>query len=1014
MLLCVVGILRAQNSSAPAAAAQNAGALFNAGRYAEAAAGYEKFLKDYPTNEFAFQAQIELANAWYLTGKFDDAIGVLRKFLAAPASQSQPELLEAAAALLPEASSQKAATLKEAAARKATFDEATKEFGIFLEKYPRSQHADAALHGRALANFQLGKFVEAAADLRRSLREFAARETAPGSQFLLALTLAAQASKVADANDPNTGKLYGESETLFVDLIARKADVALANDAQFQLGDVLVARVATQPENAQAATLGRALEAFRAVEGKEPMIAAQTARVEAVKTALRAAAANRAEFGRLSAVLRRETTKLSQLQAREDDPALSARLRCAVVFYQLKKYDETRVLLGALAPLVTQPAHETIVGLYTALALAAQGASEPAAAAYERFQAKHAGDPLAEPLPLALGGMFLRSAQPDAAAQAGKYFDDFARLYPGSRLREVALVEAAELSARAGKFDAALKTLDDVLKTKPRTEIAAAAELIRARVLKDKGDLAGALAAFKKARDTFAGRPEAVEAAFWVGVVALQNRDAAGAAAELKAFLGRFANHPLAPAAQFALGRAQEAAGDKSGALATLRELSEKWPGSPEAVQSYFLRANLLYAEKKTAEAVRMLTEFTEKYPRDEKALDACDAIAAVLSANGTSGIEAAGAYYQKFLDVNGSSSPKAPVALLKIATLWKKLALAQGSYLVLGAAEREVWTNAVNRSVAASEAVIEKYPDSAAVTGALGNFVDCQRLLLGAKLKTETQVADSFAALAKREGTRGRVWFAAARLTAERDPAKGLSEMKAAYDPGARYSPADLDGFTQALLRTGDFAMAAAVFGKLSKDYPASGAAVASDEEAQEAQALALYGEGRLAEARGDFDAAARAYEKLKASHSRSNKLVEANVGIARRLLAAGKPDDALKLLGEAMRHAATPPEVRARALLLTAEVFKAKNDLPAAIDSFLKVAAFYPAAQPEAPSGLWEGAQLLEKQAANLSESTMPKRSDQLARARKAYADLGAKYAGAAFAAKARERLAILAEGR
>lgn len=977
---------------------------------------YERFLKDYPTSEFAFQAQLDLANALYLARKFDDAIGVLRKFLAAPASASQPELLEAAAALLPEASAQKAAMLKDTAAKKTAFEEAVREFGIFLEKYTRSPGADAALHGRAVANFQLGKFAEAALDLRRNLREFAARESAPGSQFLLALTLAAQASKIAQANDPNVGKLYGEAETLFADLVARKPDVALANDAQFQLGDVLIACAGTQPENVRAATLGRALEAFRAVEGKAPIVAAQTVRVEAVKTSLRGAAANRAEFGRLSGVLRREMTKLGQLQAREDDPALSARLRCAVVFYQLKKYDETRVLLGALAPLVTKPADEKIVGLYTALALAAQGALEPAAEAYERFQAKFAGDPSAEPLPLALGSMFLRASPqgPDAAARAGKYFDDFARLYPGSRLRDVALVEAAEVSARAGKFDAALKTLDDVLKTKPRTEVAAAAELTRARVLREKGDLANALADFKKVRDTFAGRPEAAEAAFWVGVVALQNRDAGGAVAELKAFLDRFANHPLSPAAQLALGRAQEAAGDKPSALATLRALPEKWPASLEAGQSYFLRANLLYAEKRAAEAAGALREFTEKYPHDEKALEACDVMAALESANGAAGVKAAVTGYQKFLDSNGSSSPKAPVALLKIAALWKKLAVAQGSYLVLGATEREVWTNAVNRSVAASEAVMEKYPDSAAFAGALGNFVDCQRSLLVAKLKTEAQVAESFAALAKREATRGRVRFAAARLAAERDPAKGLAEMRAAYDPGTRYSPADLDGFTQGLLREGDFATADAVLQKLARDYPATGAGdPARAEETQEAQALALYGEGRLAEARGDFEAAARAYEKLKATYPRSNKFAEASVGIARRLLAAGRPDDALKLLGEAMRHAATPSEVRARALLLTAEVFKAKNDLPAAIDSFLKVAAFYPATQPEAPSALWEGAQLLEKQAAGLSETTTPKRSDQLARARKAYADLGAKYAQNVLAAKARERFEALSAG-
>ena len=74
-----------------------------------------------------------MAIAEFLAGKSDDAIGVLRKFLAAPASQNQPELLEAAAALLPEALAQKAAALKDAAAKEAAFDEAIRAFGNFLE-----------------------------------------------------------------------------------------------------------------------------------------------------------------------------------------------------------------------------------------------------------------------------------------------------------------------------------------------------------------------------------------------------------------------------------------------------------------------------------------------------------------------------------------------------------------------------------------------------------------------------------------------------------------------------------------------------------------------------------------------------------------------------------------------------------------------------------------------------------------------------------------------------------------
>ncbi len=256
---------------------------------------------------------------------------------------------------------------------------------------------------------------------------------------------------------PTLPGLLDEAEALFTDLVSRRPDPALANAAQLGLGDVLCARAAlllpatpAAGADARPALLDRALAAFRAVEGKAAVIAAQTARIERVKEAVRGAAADRAEFQRWQGVLRRETTKLGQLQAREDDPALTARLRCAPVLYQLGKYDETRVLLAALAPLVTQPADRKTVLLYRTLALAAQGLAGPAAAGYAEFQASHAGDPLGEGLPLALGAMFLGTVQPPDPAQAEKYFADFARLYPDSRLRDVARVEAATRDGAPG------------------------------------------------------------------------------------------------------------------------------------------------------------------------------------------------------------------------------------------------------------------------------------------------------------------------------------------------------------------------------------------------------------------------------------------------------------------------------------------------------------------------------------------------------------------------------------
>ena len=137
-----------------------------------------------------------------------------------------------------------------------------------------------------------------------------------------------------------------------------------------------------------------------------------------------------------------------------------------------------------------------------------------------------------------------------------------------------------------------------------------------------------------------------------------------------------------------------------------------------------------------------------------------------------------------------------------------------------------------------------------------------------------------------------------------------------------------------------------------------------------------------------------------------------EAKLGLAESLVANGKPDEAMPLLADVMKLPATPVLTRARALFLVGTILEGKGKEDA-MDSYLKVAVFYPAS-PEAAEGLWKGGQLLEKQAAGLSETPAkaggPTRSGQLARARKAYQDLVAKYPGSQWNAPAKARIAAL----
>ena len=1015
---------QAPQGSAAEALNRDGDTFFDRRQYQEAIAAYGKLIQGYPNSELVTDARFHLAYADYLTLQFGPAADELRKLVGSPTTP--PEILEQAALLLPQVLSQQASSLKtDDSARLGAFESAIREFDHFVGKFPKSAELETALYGRAVANYQLGNYAEAARDLRQNVSSFPNSDTILDSTFLLALTVATQANLAlnkenhAPADTAAALKGYVEAERLLDEIIRKRTDISLANDAAFQLGETLLAHAAASPVAAQKPLYERALAAYRAVEPKEGMIAAQAARVrrlndERIAELRKGPSANRALTHQLDERRLLEQGKLEALHAKVD-PVLSARIKCGAVYCNLQKYDEARVLMNTLLPSIKSADDEKLALYYLTLSYVGQNLVDKAVAAYDKFQAKYAGDPVAENLPLAVGNLFLTGEKPDPA-RANQYFAEFEKLYPKSRLRETALLQQAAASASLGRYDQALKTLDTFLAGKPKRDLLAAAELSRARILKDQKNFDGALTAFRKVCDTYQDLPEGEEAAFWIGATLLQKKDAAGAVTELKAFGEKYPQGRLTPTALITLAQAQQAAGAKDQALTTLINVAVKFPDSPEATNAYFAEANLYLADRKYDDMARVLTEFVDKHPDSDQAAAAYEQIAAVETQEKQN--DAATDTYEKFLSKQ-PDSPDASEVLGKLAALWQRAARELGNYVVLGAAQREAWTTDVNKSISASERQLQRYPEAPASALGLQNLAECQRLLTGARVKTPEQVTEYFQKLADqykdKPAARSRILFRLASITAEQDPAKALADMKSAYDPKVVYSPADLDLYTQGLLKS-DPDAAAAVFEKLATDYPlpAGVSPRQAPADVQEAQALALYGSGTLLAAKGDTAGAQRDFALLTKEYPRSAKVPEADLGLAENLVAQGRGDEAMPLLSVVARTTTAPLGVRARGLFLVGEIQAKKGSFQAA-DAYLKVAAFYPTA-PEAAEGLWKGGQMLEQQAATLTDAPAkpggPTKSGQLARARKAYQELLSKYSDSKWTDPAKGRLAALPE--
>jgi len=152
--------------------------------------------------------------------------------------------------------------------------------------------------------------------------------------------------------------------------------------------------------------------------------------------------------------------------------------------------------------------------------------------------------------------------------------------------------------------------------------------------------------------------------------------------------------------------------------------------------------------------------------------------------------------------------------------------------------------------------------------------------------------------------------------------------------------------------------------------------------------------------------DAAAK-FDRLKSLYPWSPKILEANFGIAQSLAQQKKLDEATTLLVQIIRAQTATAELRANSMLLGGDIQNEKGNLEAAIDYYIKIATFYQGVPAAAAEGLWKGGQLLEKQAAGLTESSKPTKSAQQAKAVKAYKDLVEKYPASPFASQAKDRL-------
>lgn len=974
---------------------QQAEALAAQGQHAEAAAIYEDLVKKFPQVPSVPEANFRAGYAHYLAGNYDAALASFKKVIDnrnLPAEQAT--LSELSLSMTPQVLAAKASKLPpEDPQRKAALEAAVKEFDVYLTKFPNSDEAESAGYGKALALYQIEQFDLAIEVLRGNMQKFAQSPTVQDSQYLLALTLAtvaSQSKQKATAEDKTADAQYDEAEKLLRDIIAKNQNLALINDAYFQVGELLLARggfmSGEDEKEKQNELFGKALESYRSVATKDRVVAAQKARV-AYFADLRTKAGiakDRANFDKYKRLVDKETEKLVQLEGRGDQTQ-TAKFKSGLIFFTQGRMDETRVLYTHLENLgVLEDAEEKKQALYfITMSYAAQNAIDKAVEKYNAFQGTYKGDPIAQNLQLIMGAMYLN---PDSKAKdpnkAIEYFNEGLQLYPKGKTFGTLILARAGAQIELKQFDEAEKALKDTLAQKPPKELAVDAEFYLGTVQVQTGKISEAVATFKAVRDNYPDTPQSEQAHSQVGQL-LAGLDPKAALPELESFLSKYPKATDRSAVMMALARAQATTGANDEALATLKKVAAEFPKSEAAPFSYFERAKILANLQKFDECLAVMKEYTTTYPDSKSLYEAYDFIAQILTSQGK-GQEAI-AVYDEFVEKRPKEE-KTAEALLKLSALWKGYTQSQGNYIVIEQAKREEWKKGIDNSTAAAEKLLTDFPESQQVAQALNNLMEVQRLLVVAKLKTDDDLEKYFADLAQKfadkPGTQAKVLFTLAAFIYTKDKAKAVEQMTAAYKPELKFAPEDLDLYGEALLESKKIDEAVQVYEKLQKDFPLQGDPKNAPREVQSAQAIVLAGLGKALQAKGDPESkekGGKMFADLEKSYPWSPKMLQVNYGTALTLHDQKKDDEAIKRIQEVIRAQTSTAELRAKSMLLLGKIHEANGRFELAIDNFIKISVFYSGVPEVAAEGLWRGAQLLERQASGEIPMPTPKPAEK-----------------------------------
>ena len=585
-----------------------------------------------------------------------------------------------------------------------------------------------------------------------------------------------------------------------------------------------------------------------------------------------------------------------------------------------------------------------------------------------------------------------------------------------------------------GDYEKAQTLCDKVLSSVPKPDVEVETLLIKGAVLEGMAVSKGAPAQrdeairiFQTIRDKFPTNPKAEDAWFrQCQIYAGMENSTARAIDEMTKFNAAFeGGKGKSEKAKtnvainlYQLGKVQDQAGKPDDAIKTFRKVLDTYADEEATPDAYFRIFDIETKRKDFAAAKKAMEQYLEKYPMHKNVYFAYSNIAEILYSGaltpkvGKDGkplppgavfadLDAGTKKLYEYVDYEKAKDIKpqrGQDALVKIVDRWVKQLSTYGNFALLGKDQKNAWQHSVDEVTRAVDKSVKEYPEGERLGEILEKAVAVQ------KERVKAQQTDAAGGLAYFEKlitdygtaniTKAKLHASEASFLQDYDAKKAatiremaFTEMGAVPKPAAptagpnptsaptipRFQPSDWDQRLSDSFEGQKYPEMTKMIERIRAEYPldAPGLSPMAQRLTEDANAVALFWEGKVLETKNDVTGAGKKFEELRAKFPRSAKLMEADYGIINGKLTAGtlKADAdrvaSVKRLTEIISYTNTKKfDLQAKSLFLVGQIYEDAGDYEAAIAAYAKVAARFASVPKVAGDGLWKAANLAERQ--------------------------------------------------